>query len=103
GVMQWVSRSAQFYLYDTQHFGLPLGFFSNRNHQAALLYTGALMVLMVSKAPIWRGFAPHYLSFGLVLIFGACIISTESRAGLALYILTMLCALPLVANGLGWR
>jgi O-antigen ligase len=74
------------YFYSPSHLGMPIGFFSNRNHQAVFLLSGLPMATLWAIEPRgdrnWRlPPAIPFVLFGL-LIVGA--IATRSRAGLLL-------------------
>ena len=77
-----------FQMYDEVHGLLPIGFFSNRNHQAAALSVG--LPLMAAITMIWRRSVkgqwtlPQFLFIGLLALFLVGILITTSRAGLAL-------------------
>lgn len=77
-----------FQFYDEVHGLLPIGFFANRNHQAAALAVG--LPLMAAVTMVWRRTLkgqwtlPQLLFIGLLALFLVGILITTSRAGLAL-------------------
>ena len=86
------------YLYRITNFGLGVGLFANRNHQAVLLVClipislGLAMIAVKANEALTRGVAPAMVQWGLALaavfIF-ILVMVTGSRTGLALYVLAM--------------
>lgn len=95
GIMQVMSGREWSYLFETEHRGLPLGVFTNRNHQAALLYVAAGMALLSARRAAPGATAERLICFSLVVAFAAGIFATESRAGMVLLFLTLLLSTPL--------
>ena len=98
GMIQATSGNDRLYLFDSTQNGLPLGFFANRNHQAALMYVSAGMSLLMAKRASLNGSAQRLLYFGLVFVFTAGIFATGSRAGLGLLGVTILLFIPIFAG-----
>ncbi|MEA1085861.1 O-antigen ligase family protein [Sphingomonas sp. CD22] len=94
------------YFYDHTDYGLGVGSFANRNHQALFLAVGILLILCR-----WRiGERRSLRSVGTVVSFGAVaailplLVVTGSRAGLAAGILAFVAgALVLVRDGIRVR
>jgi len=74
------------YFYDTAHEGLPIGLFSNRNHQADLLLIGIVVSMVLGTRPqLFPSlglFRPALFAAAAVMVMG--IIATGSRSGMAL-------------------
>jgi len=76
---------------------LPTGFFSNRNHQALFLVTGALSaMIMASRVP--RSRRAKFIWFGLAITLATGTFATASRAGMALLILPAILAVIMVRS-----
>jgi hypothetical protein len=79
---------ARFQVYKEIHLGIPIGFFANRNHQAAALSVGLPLIAAVTM--IWRRSVkgqwtlPQLTFIGLMALFVVGAVVTTSRAGLAL-------------------
>lgn len=96
----------QFYFYNVTNIGSAVGFFANRNHQAAfiacyfpLLACWALAGGRVHLAPemrAWLGVAFATLLLPLLLLTG-------SRAGIVLGLIGIILALALTLRSPGWR
>lgn len=79
-------QDSPLYLYDPANFGLPIGLFSNRNHQASFLLCALpIAALAVVDPPnIGRARLPPSLGMALVGLLAIGVIATRSRAGLIL-------------------
>lgn len=103
GAMQMFSgTNSPLYLYSFTNFGSPVGFFSNRNHFAALLYCSLPLIIAFALAPRGGGkqgrrhhpparefFVPLALiSTILLLVLGVAL--TASRAGIGLAFLAII-------------
>lgn len=79
-------QDSPLYLYDPANFGLPIGLFSNRNHQASFLLCAIpIAALAVVDPPdIGRARLPPSLGMALVGLLAIGVIATRSRAGLVL-------------------
>jgi O-antigen ligase len=96
GILQITEGRSAFYLHDFSNFGLPVGFFSNRNHFATL----AIMVLPI--AIYYTVFGRHLLSrrkasrlyrlsmIATVIMGIITILLTGSNAGFALFVFAIL-------------
>lgn len=104
GLLQLSTGAAWLYLFDSGQNNLPVGFFTNRNHQAALLYAAAAMALFAAARMGRATPLVRMVSAGLILAFAAGIFATESRMGMALLGLILLLAIPLFfGDRLEWR
>lgn len=97
GGLQASSGGSAFAFYDTQHSGFPIGFFSNRNHQADAMLLGYLIACwfagQISDA---RNRLGAWL--GLTALLVALMVATGSRTGLALSLLAAAASLPLFVD-----
>lgn len=87
GMAQLASGDTRFHLFEGALGNLPTGLFSNRNHQAIFLVTGAVcaFVLLVDQA---RDRTILRLIFAsAIALCGAGILATGSRTGIALFVL----------------
>lgn len=88
-----------FQMYEDVHGLLPIGFFANRNHQAAALAAG--LPLMAATTMVWRRsikaqWALPQLAFvGLLALFVTGILITTSRAGLGVGAMGIVASLAL--------
>ena len=86
------------YLYNRTYPGFGVGFLANRNHEAALLACGFPILRLWSLLPA-RSFAVQrgrlLAMLGGWIIFIPAILLTGSRAGLALAVVGMACALAI--------
>jgi O-antigen ligase len=115
GVIQLTSaRSSPVFLYAVAHEGLPIGFFSNRNHQAAFLALAfpLLRTWILMPADKWRYRRARFwsaIAIGLFLI--PMILVTGSRAGLGLALVGLVTAFLIDprlgswrrGSGIGWK
>lgn len=96
GVMQIVSgKDSIFYLYETSHAGLATGWFSNRNHEAALLAIALPMSATWAaqqSSTMKRANLRLGLGVGLVLFLMVSIFVTGSRSGLILMLFSLVFA-----------
>lgn len=95
GVVQVMSGSGPAFLYDVTHEGSAVGFFANRNHQAALLAMAYPMLAIWTSMPHPdRSFRRVRLwvagAIGLFLV--PLLLITGSRAGLVLAVLSLVAA-----------
>lgn len=78
------------YLYAITHSGVAVGFFANRNHEAALLAATYPMLrvwtMMPSRSPEYRR-ARGFIAVGIGLFLIPMVLITGSRAGMALTLL----------------
>lgn len=88
GMMQLLGPpSGPLYFYRITNNGLPVGLFSNRNHQALLVSIGILLGAYSTARALQRPGASAALvigGFGLMLIFLPFLLIAGSRAGLVL-------------------
>lgn len=104
GLLQLSIGATWLFLFDSGQNNLPVGFFTNRNHQAALFYVAAAMALFAAARS--RGGTPfvRMLCAGLVIAFAAGIFATESRAGMALLGIILALSIPLFfGDRIDWR
>lgn len=105
GVVQISAGGDAFTIYRISNEGAPIGFFANRNHQAALLALALPMLTLWAFLPSrsgtsgprpWIALAAALLLFPLILVAG-------SRAGLLLSLAGLFLSLPLavMARSLG--
>lgn len=91
-------KDSPLYLYQRTYEGFPVGFLSNRNHQAALLSLlfPALRVWTLSPATS-RAWARNrqWLALGMAVFAVPIVLATGSRAGIGLMILGIVAALLL--------
>ena len=96
GVLQLTAgERSSFHLYTITHRGSAVGFFANRNHQAALLAMALPMLRVWTMLPGASGSfrrTRDWLALGLSLFLVAMILVTGSRAGLALGLLGLVAA-----------
>lgn len=76
-------------LYQLPPFGLPVGFFANRNHQADLLLCGIVVLILLAPAAIGRSTTLLLALAGVVALLALTILATGSRAGVALLLPTL--------------
>ncbi|GAA4642552.1 hypothetical protein GCM10023115_06360 [Pontixanthobacter gangjinensis] len=89
GIVQRVSGG--FSLYATEHAGTATGMFTNRNHHADLLIAGMLLTIALLPTRHFRQYK-YIATMGVIFLLFA-IISTTSRAGIALSLPAALAAL----------
>jgi O-antigen ligase len=105
GMVQMISRDSHAYIFLNNSFGLPLGFFANRNHQGTFLALAAVAALSLCEtvgggrmvsARIWGG--------ALAAVFGAGVVATGSRAASAMLVVGCLASiLSEIALATKWR
>lgn len=105
GVFQ-LGTGNRLYLFEQSHFGLPDGFFANRNHQADLMLIAIPLVARVATMlPLHRPQRRIALIAG-VLLFAMGVVATQSRTALSIMPLAVLGALfvgrRLMANRTMW-
>lgn len=84
--------TSPFYTYAITNSGLPVGLFSNRNHQAVLLGMAWPMLALWATLPADHRFAAakRWIAVSLALFFMPMLLVTGSRAGLALGIVGLI-------------
>jgi O-antigen ligase len=75
--------TGRFYLYRISHFGLPVGIFANRNHEADFILISLLYIAGYKQATISQRYAA-WVKLAVVFILSICTITTVSRTGVAL-------------------
>jgi O-antigen ligase len=97
-----------FILFDTPHRGNSPGFFVNRNHQATFLLLSMLLTAgaaraVIAERPAVRELA-RIVAAGLVLIFAAGVLLTNSRTGFLLLVPAIVASLLIIFPvSLGWK
>ncbi|MDH7637280.1 O-antigen ligase family protein [Sphingomonas oryzagri] len=76
--------TGRFYLFSFVHFGLPVGLFANRNHQADLLLLAIPMCARIAETLPFRHDRRRLILLCAVLFFTVGIIATQSRTALAI-------------------
>lgn len=103
GLMQVSTGIAALYPFEFSHDALPIGLFTNRNHQATLFYAAAAMAMIVIKQAPAGASLQRMVGIGLIVAFAAGILATQSRAGLALFVLVLLLSIPLfIRDRINW-
>lgn len=96
GIVQVTSGAGSpFYLYNVTHEGSAVGFFSNRNHQAALLALTLPMLKLWTLMPTEdRAYQKtrYWIASAIALFLIPMILVTGSRAGMALGLVSLLVA-----------
>lgn len=104
GLLQITLRSDWLYLFPSASNKLPLGLFTNRNHQAAMLYVAVALSLFLALRREPRPTIERMVCAGLVVLFMAGIFATQSRSGMALMTLTLaLGGLMFLLERISWR
>lgn len=93
GLMQMLVGEGA-YLFESEHNGLPIGLFTNRNHQAALLYAAAVITIALS-AQDGRSTLVRLCLLGVLATLVAGVLATQSRMGLVLIVVGALVATAL--------
>ena len=72
------------FLFDSLHNNFPVGFFANRNHQAALEYVGVVFAVALALRARAVGSGSWVPALVLVILLVAGLLVTKSRSGVAL-------------------
>jgi O-antigen ligase len=104
GMLQLLgSPSGPLYLYRITNNGLPVGLFSNRNHQAVMIAVGILLAGYIVARSLLRP-RPHVpliiAAAGSVAVFLPFLLITGSRAGLVLGLAMLFAAAAIVSRAL---
>lgn len=105
GLLQISAGSSHLYPFESEHEGLPIGLFANRNHQAALMYVSLSFVVVLTQVQLIARRGPGALAVatGIAALLIATIFATGSRAGMVLMVLALLLsALIVLRKRLGW-
>jgi O-antigen ligase len=98
GLLQTVSRSDLLYPFVSEHKGLPIGLFANRNHQAALMYVALSFTAALTQirfiAECFPAARVSAIGVGSLLI--ATVFATGSRAGMVLTVVSLLLSLLVI-------
>ncbi|WP_442678701.1 O-antigen ligase family protein [Sphingomonas sp. ASY06-1R] len=106
GLLQISVGNYNLYPFESDHEGLPIGLFANRNHQAALMYASLSFVVALTQIQriARRGPGALAVATGIAALLIATIFATGSRAGMVLMVLALLLsALIVLRKRLGWR
>ncbi|AJP73907.1 O-antigen ligase family protein [Sphingomonas hengshuiensis] len=100
GLVQVATRDPSAYFFVNDHFGLPLGLFANRNHQALFLAVGAVAAAGFARYPAPRA-APlgRVAAIAAALLLAGGVVATGSRAGAALLVLSAVLAAAIAGRG----
>jgi O-antigen ligase len=106
GLLQITSGSDLLYPFVSDHKGLPIGFFANRNHQAALMYAAVcFMVALTQIGFVAERFpAARAVAAGVAILLIATVFATGSRAGMVLMVVSLLLSLLIVFRSrISWK
>ncbi|WP_380783893.1 O-antigen ligase family protein [Sphingomonas sp. R86520] len=105
GMVQMIGRDSHAYIFLNNSFGLPLGFFANRNHQGTFLALAAVAALSLCETAGGGRLAPARIWGGaLAAAFGAGVVATGSRAASAMLVIGCLASiLSEIALATKWR
>lgn len=103
GIVQLIFGPTGPYLFDSLHNGLPVGLFSNRNHQAALMYVGAVIAIALAHRPDTRGPVERAVLIAICTILVTTSLLTHSRAGFALIVAGVVAAMLVSRSSFNWK
>ena len=106
GLLQITSGSDLLYPFISDHQGLPIGFFANRNHQAALMYAALCFTVALTQIDFVseRFPAARAVAAGVAILLIATVFATGSRAGMVLMVVSLLLSLLIVFRSrVSWK
>lgn len=106
GLLQITSGSDLLYPFISDHQGLPIGFFANRNHQAALMYAALCFTVALTQVSFVseRFPAARAVAAGVAILLIATVFATGSRAGMVLMVVSLLLSLLIVFRSqISWK
>lgn len=106
GLLQITSGSDLLYPFVSDHEGLPIGFFANRNHQAALMYAALCFTIALTQIGFVteRFPAARAVAAGVAILLIATVFATGSRAGMVLMVVSLLLGLLIIFRSrISWK